>query len=140
MHIPHTLRHRHAHHDDRERRCHSTILARSPNHHVPATCAALSDKGGGIFAFTDVTFDTMSYMNITACTATRNMHMPCHLRCRYAHHTAENGIATAPFTHTLTQLPCPSLSDSGGGLCAQEDVTFETMSHINIHACTATSN
>ena len=91
MHMPSHLHHRFAHYDRQHGHCHSTILTRSPDHHAPATCGTLSGGGGGLYAYGYVTFETMSHINIHACTAGGNMHMPRHLRHRYR----SSGLPTA---------------------------------------------
>ena len=56
----------------------------------PAICPALSEFGGGLCAYVTVIFEMMSYMNIHACTAGRNMNMPRHLTM-----IADNDIASS---------------------------------------------
>ena len=46
------------------------------------TCVALSDFGGGLYAWFDVTFEMMSHINISACTAQCNIKFyVCHATC-----------------------------------------------------------
>ena len=101
-------------------------------------------NGGGLYASYDVTFKSMSHMNIINCTATCNMHTPPHLRHRQAGHAHRtwysHNIVPAPSReHHVPATFAAFIVLHGGGLHARNGVTFETMSHMNITGCTAGS-